>query len=65
MRSLEKTFSLQTIIDSSLVNNPSIRATNATVQQQQHLMKSAINLPTPEILLQNLTGTFSYCTATK
>ena len=54
----QKTLSLQTIIDSSLVNNPSIKAANATIQQQQHLVKSAVNLPSPEILLQNPTGTF-------
>ena len=50
--------SLRTIIDSSLVNNPSIKAANASVKQQQHLVKSAMNLPSPEILLQNPTGTF-------
>ncbi|MFY8069548.1 MAG: TolC family protein [Flavobacterium sp.] len=54
----QRTLSLQTIIDSSLVNNPSIKASNATVKQQQHLVKSAINLPSPEILLQNPTGNF-------
>lgn len=54
----QKTLPLQTVIDSSLVNNPSIKAANATVQQQQHLVKSAINLPSPEILLQNPTGNF-------
>lgn len=54
----QKTLPLQTVIDSSLVNNPSIKAANATVRQQQHLVKSAINLPSPEILLQNPTGNF-------
>ena len=54
----QKTLQLQTIIDSSLVNNPSVKAANATVQQQQHLVKSAINMPPPEILLQNPTGNF-------
>ena len=54
----QKTLQLQTVIDSSLVNNPSVKAANATIQQQQHLVKSAINLPSPEILLQNPTGNF-------
>lgn len=54
----QKILQLQTVIDSSLVNNPSVKAANATVQQQQHLVKSAINLPSPEILLQNPTGNF-------
>ena len=54
----QKIFQLQTVIDSSLVNNPSVKAANAAVQQQQHLVKSAINLPSPEILLQNPTGNF-------
>lgn len=54
----QKTLPLQTLIDSSLVNNPSIKAASATIQQQQHLVKSAFNLPSPEILLQNPTGLF-------
>ena len=54
----QKILQLQTVIDSSLVNNPSVKAANAAVQQQQHLVKSAINLPSPEILLQNPTGNF-------
>lgn len=54
----QKMLPLQTVIDSSLVNNPSIKAASALVQQQQHLVKSAINLPSPEILLQNPTGNF-------
>ena len=54
----QKILQLQTVIDSSLVNNPSVKAANATIQQQQHLVKSAINLPSPEILLQNPTGNF-------
>lgn len=54
----QKMLPIQTVIDSSLVNNPSIKAANATIQQQQHLVKSAINLPSPEILLQNPTGNF-------
>jgi outer membrane protein TolC len=54
----QTTLPLQNVIDSSLVNNPSIKGANATVRQQQHLVKSAISLPSPEILLQNPTGNF-------
>jgi outer membrane protein, heavy metal efflux system len=49
---------LKTVIDSSLRNSPAIKASNAAVSQQQHLLKSSINLPNPEILLQNPTGHF-------
>ena len=54
----QTTISLQTIIDSALVYNPMIKASDSRVQQQQHLINSAINLPSPEVLMQNPTGTF-------
>lgn len=56
--SAQDIISLTTVIDSSIRNSPAVKSSNAAVSQQQHLLKSAINLPSPEILLQNPTGHF-------
>ena len=54
----QRTISMKTIIDSSLATNPSVMESNAYTQQQQYLLRSSINLPPPELLVQNPTGKF-------
>lgn len=49
---------LKTIVDSALKYSPALKSSQAVVSQQQHLLRSAVNLPNPEILLQNPTGHF-------
>ncbi len=56
--SAQQVMSIKTVVDSSIHNSPALKRSNAVVSQQQHLLKSAVNLPNPEILLQNPTGHF-------
>ncbi len=54
----QKMMTLKVILDSSFIYSPSLKAANSTIEQQQQLVKSSINLPPPEILVQNPTGQF-------
>src|SRR5688500_10836718 len=54
----QEVIQIKTVIDSAVNYSPRLKGANAAVSQQQHLLKSAINLPNPEILLQNPTGHF-------
>ncbi|MFM9943989.1 MAG: TolC family protein [Bacteroidia bacterium] len=54
----QQTISLKTILDSSVINSPSLKEAEAIIEQQKNLVKSSVNLPSPEILLQNPTGNF-------
>ncbi len=56
--SAQERVSLRTLLDSSLNNSPVIKMSGAGLNQQKQLLKSAFNLPSPELLLQNPTGNF-------
>lgn len=56
--SAQERISLSTLLDSSLKNSPVIKGSYAGLNQQKQLLKSAVNLPSPELLLQNPTGNF-------
>lgn len=54
----QQIITLQTVLDSSIKNSPALRGSSVLITQQQHLLKSSINLPNPEILIQNPSGKF-------
>jgi cobalt-zinc-cadmium efflux system outer membrane protein len=54
----QQVVSLKTFVDSAIKYSPALKGSQSLVSQQQSLLKSAFNLPNPEILLQNPTGHF-------
>jgi len=54
----QQTLSLKTLLDSSILKSPSLKESNALILQQKNLVRSSVNLPNPELLLQNPTGNF-------
>lgn len=50
--------SLNTLLDSCLKNSPLLKSSESAIKREQKELKSAFNLPSPELLLQNPTGNF-------
>ncbi len=46
------------VVDSGLQHSPALRAAALGLLQQQDLVASAVNLPNPQVVLQNTTGNF-------
>ena len=49
---------LQTVVDSGLSHSPALQAAALEIGRQQDLVASAVNLPNPQVLLQNTNGLF-------
>ena len=49
---------MQMLLDSALLKSPLMKEADANIQTQKHLVRAAVNLPSPEILIQNPTGHF-------
>lgn len=52
------TLPLSTIVDSGLSHSPALQAAALEIERQQDLVAVAVNLPNPEVLLQNTNGLF-------
>ncbi|MBK9450797.1 MAG: TolC family protein [Bacteroidetes bacterium] len=49
---------LSAIVDSGLSHSPALQAAALEIKRQQDLVSSAVNLPNPQVLLQNTNGLF-------
>lgn len=52
------TLPLATVVDSGLSHSPALQAAALEIGRQQDLVASAVNLPNPQVLLQNTNGLF-------
>jgi outer membrane protein, heavy metal efflux system len=53
-----RTIELPAILDSGLHHSPALHASALEIERQGDLVASAVNLPNPQVVLQNTTGNF-------